>query len=192
MSIDSHTQREEQIDYLTDNLLSRAALLVRMLVKQVRNREISRTEGEVLSILRDGPRRVTELAELEGVAQPTMTLLIKRLEERGGTGVPYSVSRRHARRPRRALGRANRGPHVGHADAWRVRRCPASANREVTKGCIEIPNTPQAQITPSTLGTRAQLAVRTGCGPIRERSAILAAQGYQPSSDSDGRSKASS
>jgi DNA-binding MarR family transcriptional regulator len=83
MSIDSHTRREEQIDYLTDNLLSRAALLVRMLVKQVRNREISRTEGEVLSILRDGPRRVTELAELEGVAQPTMTLLIKRLEERG-------------------------------------------------------------------------------------------------------------
>src|ERR1700730_15167741 len=83
MSIDSHTQREEQVDYLTDNLLSRAALLVRLLVKQVRNREISRTEGEVLCILSDGPRRVPELAELEGVAQPTMTLLIKRLEERG-------------------------------------------------------------------------------------------------------------
>ena len=83
MSVDLRTQRAEQIDYVTSNLLSRAALLVRLLVKQVRNREISRTEGEVLAILRDGPRRVTELAELEGVAQPTMTLLIKRLEERG-------------------------------------------------------------------------------------------------------------
>jgi DNA-binding MarR family transcriptional regulator len=53
------------------------------LVRQVRNPEISRTEGEVLTILGDGPRRVTDLAELEGLAQPTMTLLIKRLSERG-------------------------------------------------------------------------------------------------------------
>jgi DNA-binding MarR family transcriptional regulator len=83
MSTATRTERTEQIDYVTSNLLSRAGLLVRLLVKQVRNREISRTEGGVLCILSDGPRRVTELAELEGVAQPTMTLLIKRLEERG-------------------------------------------------------------------------------------------------------------
>jgi DNA-binding MarR family transcriptional regulator len=83
VSVDTQTQRAQHIEYVTSNLLSRAALLVRVLVKQVRNREVSRTEGEVLRILRDGPRRVTELAELEGVAQPTMTLLIKRLEERG-------------------------------------------------------------------------------------------------------------
>src|SRR5258708_34579384 len=38
---------------------------------------------EVLSILRDGPHRITELTELEGIAQPTMTLLVKRLEGRG-------------------------------------------------------------------------------------------------------------
>jgi DNA-binding MarR family transcriptional regulator len=82
MSIDLQTERAERIEYVASHLLSRAALLVRLLVKQVRNSEISRTEGEVLSILSDGPRRVTELAELEGVAQPTMTLLIKRLEER--------------------------------------------------------------------------------------------------------------
>jgi DNA-binding MarR family transcriptional regulator len=75
--------RAEHVDYVATHLLSRAALLVRLLVKQVRNVEISRTEGEVLSILRDGPRRVTELAELEGVAQPTMTLLVRRLQERG-------------------------------------------------------------------------------------------------------------
>jgi DNA-binding MarR family transcriptional regulator len=83
MSIDLTTERAEQIEYLASHLLSRAALLVRLLVKQVRNSELSRTEGEVLSILSGGPRRVTELAELEGVAQPTMTLLINRLEENG-------------------------------------------------------------------------------------------------------------
>jgi DNA-binding MarR family transcriptional regulator len=54
-----------------------------LLVKQVRSREISRTEMEVLSILTEGPRRITELTELEGIAQPTMTLLVKRLREKG-------------------------------------------------------------------------------------------------------------
>jgi DNA-binding MarR family transcriptional regulator len=83
MSIDLQTERAAQVEHVASHLLSRAALLVRLLVKQVRNSEISRTEGEVLSILSDGPRRITELAELEGVAQPTMTLLIKRLEESG-------------------------------------------------------------------------------------------------------------
>jgi DNA-binding MarR family transcriptional regulator len=74
------TQRDDQLDYVASNLLPRAALLVRLLVKQMREKEISRMEGEVLGILSGGPRRITELAELEGVAQPTMTLLIKRLE----------------------------------------------------------------------------------------------------------------
>jgi DNA-binding MarR family transcriptional regulator len=83
MGIEPQTERAQRIEYLAGNLLSRAALLVRLLVKQVRNNEISRTEGEVLSILSDGPRRITELAELEGVAQPTMTLLIKRMQESG-------------------------------------------------------------------------------------------------------------
>jgi DNA-binding MarR family transcriptional regulator len=31
----------------------------------------------------DGPRRITELAELEGLAQPTTTILIKQLERQG-------------------------------------------------------------------------------------------------------------
>jgi DNA-binding MarR family transcriptional regulator len=72
----------ERIDYVAEHLLSRAALLVRLLVKQVRSSEISRTEMEVLSILTEGSRRVTELTELAGIAQPTMTLLVKRLEEK--------------------------------------------------------------------------------------------------------------
>jgi DNA-binding MarR family transcriptional regulator len=83
MNMSSRAERTERIDYVATNLLARAALLVRLLVKQVRNTEISRTEGEVLVILSGAPRRITELAELEGVAQPTMTLLIKRLQDRG-------------------------------------------------------------------------------------------------------------
>jgi DNA-binding MarR family transcriptional regulator len=77
----AEVERAEQADYISTHLVARAAVLVRLLVKQVRDSEISRTEGGVLSILSEGPRRITELAELEGVAQPTMTLLVKRLEE---------------------------------------------------------------------------------------------------------------
>jgi DNA-binding MarR family transcriptional regulator len=83
MSVASENERAEQLDYVAEHLPSRAAVLVRLLVKQVRSSEISRTEMEVLSILREGPRRITELVELEGVAQPTMTLLVKRLQDKG-------------------------------------------------------------------------------------------------------------
>ena len=77
------TERAERVDHIAEQLPARAAVLVRLLVKQVRSREISRTEMEVLSILTEGPRRITELTELEGIAQPTMTLLVKRLQEKG-------------------------------------------------------------------------------------------------------------
>jgi DNA-binding MarR family transcriptional regulator len=76
-------EKAERADYVSTHLIGRAAVLVRLLVKEVRDSEISRTEGGVLSILSEGSRRITELAELEGVAQPTMTLLVKRLEEHG-------------------------------------------------------------------------------------------------------------
>jgi DNA-binding MarR family transcriptional regulator len=75
--------RQAHLDYVADQLPSRAAVLVRLLVKQVRSKEISRTEMQVLGVLQDGPRRISELTELEGTAQPTMTLLVKRLEEKG-------------------------------------------------------------------------------------------------------------
>jgi DNA-binding MarR family transcriptional regulator len=83
--------REEQLDFVAEHLLRRSAVLVRLLFRQVRSREISRTEMEVLSVLVEGPRRITELTDLEGIAQPTMTLLVKRLEKRGWVargGVP--------------------------------------------------------------------------------------------------------
>jgi DNA-binding MarR family transcriptional regulator len=82
-NVSSRAERIEQVDYVAEHLLSRAAVLVRLLVKQVRSKEISRTEMEVLSILTEGPRKITELTELEGIAQPTMTLLVKRLQDKG-------------------------------------------------------------------------------------------------------------
>ena len=74
--------RSAQIDYVASELVPRAALLTRLLLRQV-DAELSRTELGLLRTLSDGPRRITELAELEGLAQPTTTILIKQLEEEG-------------------------------------------------------------------------------------------------------------
>src|SRR5882757_5234304 len=71
-----------QIDYVSSELLPRAALLTRLLVRQLGG-ELSRTELGLLKTLGGGSRRITELAELEGLAQPTTTILIKQLEARG-------------------------------------------------------------------------------------------------------------
>ena len=75
------TDRSQQVDYISSQLLPRAALLTRLLAREI-GHEISRTEAGVLNVLSNGPRRITELAELEGLAQPTTTILVKRLEDR--------------------------------------------------------------------------------------------------------------
>jgi DNA-binding MarR family transcriptional regulator len=82
-SVRQERERSQQIDLVAGQLLARAALLLRLVGRQARSREMSRTEGEVLVVLCAGPRRVTELADLLGLAQPTMTLLVKRLRGRG-------------------------------------------------------------------------------------------------------------
>jgi DNA-binding MarR family transcriptional regulator len=74
--------RSGQLDYVASELLPRAALLTRLLVRELGG-ELSRTEVGLLKTLSSGPRRITELAELEGLAQPTITILIKQLEEQG-------------------------------------------------------------------------------------------------------------
>ena len=74
--------RSDQIDYVSQHLLPGAGLLVRLLVRELGG-ELSRSEVSLLSTLSGGPRRITELAELEGLAQPTMTILVKALEQRG-------------------------------------------------------------------------------------------------------------
>src|SRR3954466_1251740 len=73
--------RDERVEYVASNLLGHTAVLTRLLIRQVPP-DVSRTEAGVLRTLTDAPRRITELAELEGLAQPTMTLLIQRLEQR--------------------------------------------------------------------------------------------------------------
>jgi DNA-binding MarR family transcriptional regulator len=75
-------ERSDRIDYVSSQLLPRAALLCRQLLGEL-GCEFSRTEVGLLHTLSDGPRRITELAELERLAQPTMTLLVKRLERQG-------------------------------------------------------------------------------------------------------------
>jgi DNA-binding MarR family transcriptional regulator len=74
--------RAAQVDYVSSRLLPRATLLGRLLIRQLPT-EMSRSEAGVLNALCAGPRRITDLAELEGLAQPTMTLLVQRLEQQG-------------------------------------------------------------------------------------------------------------
>src|SRR4029078_3691171 len=74
--------RSEQIDYVSSELLPRAALLTRLLVRQLGG-ELSGTEIGLLKTLGGRARTDTELADLEGLAQPTITILIKQLEEKG-------------------------------------------------------------------------------------------------------------
>ncbi len=82
LKLSSTRDRPAQIEYASNHLVRRASLLVRLLARQL-STGLSRTEAGVLSTLSGGPRRITTLAELEGLAQPTMTLLVKRLEEQG-------------------------------------------------------------------------------------------------------------
>jgi DNA-binding MarR family transcriptional regulator len=78
----SDVLRAERVDYVAGQLLPHAAVVTRLLIREAKG-EISRTEAGVLASLIAAPRRITELAELEGLAQPTMTLLVQRLEQRG-------------------------------------------------------------------------------------------------------------
>jgi DNA-binding MarR family transcriptional regulator len=81
-AIQRESERTERIDYVSSQLLPRASLLTRLLVSQLGG-ELSRTEVGLLSTLSDGPRRITELAKLERLKQPTMTTLVQRLEQQG-------------------------------------------------------------------------------------------------------------
>lgn len=74
--------RAEALDLVANTLLGRAARLTRLLMRSGAHK-LSRTEVGVLSTLSEGPRRITELAQTEALAQPTVTQLIDKLEGRG-------------------------------------------------------------------------------------------------------------
>jgi DNA-binding MarR family transcriptional regulator len=78
----SSADRSEAIDRVATTLLGRAARLTRLLMPSGAH-DLSRTEAAVLGTLRDGPRRITELAATEALAQPTVTQLVDKLEARG-------------------------------------------------------------------------------------------------------------
>ena len=77
----SSPDRAEAIDLVASTLLGRAARLTRLLMRSGAH-EISRTEVGVLATLSEGPRRITQLAMTEALAQPTVTQLIDKLEGR--------------------------------------------------------------------------------------------------------------
>jgi DNA-binding MarR family transcriptional regulator len=78
----SNPDRAEAIDLVASTLLGRAARLTRLVMRSGAH-EISRTEVGVLATLEEGPRRITQLAMTEALAQPTVTQLIDKLEGRG-------------------------------------------------------------------------------------------------------------
>jgi DNA-binding MarR family transcriptional regulator len=76
------SDRATAIDQVASTLLGRAARLTRLLMKSGAH-ELSRTEMGVLSTLSDSPCRITQLAQTEALAQPTVTQLVDKLEGRG-------------------------------------------------------------------------------------------------------------
>ena len=76
------SEREQAIDAVAGSLLPTASRLTRLLLRRSALR-VPRSEAGVLAALSGGARRITELADREGHAQPTITQLVKRMEERG-------------------------------------------------------------------------------------------------------------
>ena len=74
--------RAEAIDLVASTLLGRAARLTRLVMRSGAHK-LSRTEVGVLATLSEGPRRITQLALTEALAQPTVTQLVDKLEGRG-------------------------------------------------------------------------------------------------------------
>jgi DNA-binding MarR family transcriptional regulator len=72
----------EVLNLVASTLLGRTSRLTRLLMRSG-SRELTRTEVGVLTTLADGPRRITELAETEALAQPSVSKLVDNLEGRG-------------------------------------------------------------------------------------------------------------
>jgi len=82
MPADLLIDRTAALDEIAKNLVPRASQLTRLLLGRG-SRTLSRAEGGLLSTLSARPRRITELAATEVLAQPTVTQLVDRLQKRG-------------------------------------------------------------------------------------------------------------
>jgi DNA-binding MarR family transcriptional regulator len=100
------------LDELAAALPQRASALTRIFFARTAT-GLSRTEVGLLAALSTRPRRITELAAMEGITQPAVTQLVNRLEQRGW------VERRADDRDARAVLVAVTGP--GQAALDRVR-----------------------------------------------------------------------
>jgi DNA-binding MarR family transcriptional regulator len=79
----SARDRSEAVEVVATQLLPRASLVTRLLIRQA---DIGRAEAGILGALAEGPMRITELAASQALAQPTVTQLVARLEDQGRVG----------------------------------------------------------------------------------------------------------
>jgi len=74
---------DRDLDALARTLPSHAGRLTRLLLRLAADADVPRSMAGVLAALAERPRRITELAEWEGLAQPTTTQLVRQMEDRG-------------------------------------------------------------------------------------------------------------
>jgi DNA-binding MarR family transcriptional regulator len=77
----SSRRRADAVDVVAEQLAPRASLITRLLLRKG-TAGISRADSGILSALDHGPQRVTELAQGQALAQPTVTQLVAGLEDR--------------------------------------------------------------------------------------------------------------
>src|SRR2546423_11518686 len=85
--------RTRQIEYVSHELLPQAAILTRLVFRDLGG-DLSRTEVGLLRTVSEGPRRGTELPGLGGLAQPAMAVPV----QRPGKPRPRKRERRTRRR----------------------------------------------------------------------------------------------
>jgi DNA-binding MarR family transcriptional regulator len=81
MKVQLSRRRSRHLDELAAALPQRASALTRIFFARTTT-GLSRTEVGLLAALSTRPRRVTELAAMEGITQPAVTQLVNRLERR--------------------------------------------------------------------------------------------------------------
>jgi DNA-binding MarR family transcriptional regulator len=71
---------EDDLGALAVALVQQASMLTRLVYQHV-DVGVARSEAGILARLAEAPKRIGTLAEAESLAQPTVTLVVKRLEQ---------------------------------------------------------------------------------------------------------------